>query len=439
MIKTETHKSSLVPLLIIGGLFFVFGFVTWLNGSLIPFLQIACDLTHLQAYFVTLAFYISYTVMALPVSVVLRRVGYKNGLVLGLLVMAIGALIFIPAATTRTYGVFLTGLFVLGTGLTLLQTAANPFIVLIGPPETAAVRISLMGLLNKSAGVLAPLVFTALVFGDIASFSEPSLALLSAAERTIALNELSHRLITPYLILAGSLAILSIYIKLSPLSNPEFEGEELDSGSAMSVFRHPNLVLGALTLFFYMGAEVMAGDTIGLFGRELGVENFGQLTAYTMVFMMCGYVLGLALIPRVLSQEKALAASAILGIILSLAIVNADLTSTGIWMAFFGWLGVPAIPNAVLFVALFGLANALVWPAVWPLALRGLNEAQTGTGSALLIMGIAGGATLPVLFGAIADTYSDPRVGYWIMLPCYLFVLYYAIIGHKLNQWSRKA
>jgi glucose/galactose transporter len=437
MVSENKTRRNLVPIMIIGGLFFVFGFVTWLNGSLIPFLRIACDLTHLQAYFVTLAFYISYTVLALPVSFVLRRVGYKNGLALGLLVMAVGALVFIPAATTRSYGVFLLGLAVLGTGLTLLQTAANPYIVLIGRPETAAVRISVMGLLNKGAGILAPLVFTAMVLGQMTVFSEPALAAMSPGERQLALDQLSQRLISPYLILAGSLAVLSVYIKLSPLPNPTLENNGFDSGGAFSVFRHPNLVLGAVTLFFYMGAEVIAGDTIGLFGRELGVANFGQLTAYTMAFMMCGYTLGLLLIPRVLSQEGALAASAVLGCILTLAATSLDVSSSQIWTSLLGWTGVPEIPDAVLMVALFGLANALVWPAVWPLALRGLNEAQLGTGSAILIMGIAGGALMPLAFGALADVSGDPRAAYWLMLPCYVFVLYYALIGHKRRSWDR--
>ena len=436
MAPSTGRNSNLIPVLIIGGLFFVFGFVTWLNGSLIPFLQIVCDLTYLQAYLVTLAFYISYTIMALPMSLVLRRVGYKNGLAIGLLLMVVGALIFIPAATLRMYSIFLTGLFVLGTGLTLLQTAANPYIVLIGPTETAAVRISIMGLLNKGAGIIAPIVFTALVFGDIASFSESNLEVLLPNDREAALNDLAQRLIRPYLILAGLLAMLALYIKLSPLPSPQFEKKNGESEKPMSVFKHPNLVLGAVTLFFYMGAEVIAGDTIGLFGRQLGVENFGQLTAYTMAFMMCGYALGLSLIPRVISQETALTASAILGVLFTAGVVTADLSSHGIWIALFGWLGVPAVPDAVLFIALLGLANAMVWPAVWPLALRGLNEAQMSTGSALLIMGIAGGAIFPVAFGAISDSATDPRIAYWIILPCYLFILYYARVGHRLDSWN---
>ena len=434
----ERRRSS-IAVLIIGGLFFVFGFVTWLNGALIPFLTIACELDHLQAYFVTLVFYIAYTVMAFPMSLVLRRTGYKNGLALGLVIMAIGALIFVPAALVRTYSVFLAGLFVLGTGLTILQTAANPYIVLIGPVETAAVRISIMGLLNKGAGVVAPLLFTALVLADVSQFTAQNIESLAPADKLDQLNELSRRLIEPYLVLTGALLALAAYIKLSPLPDPEFTVGETASTSPLSVLRHPSLVLGALTLFFYVGAEVVAGDTIALFGRDLGVVHFGALTAYTMAFMMCGYLLGVIAIPRWISQERALVVSAAGGIVLSILVLIGNVESDGLWTATLAWTGIPAVPDAVLFVALFGLANALVWPAVWPMALRGLDKNETGTGSALLIMGIAGGAIIPVMFGAVTEYTVDPRLGYTVMLPCYLFILYYALAGHKLDRWAVKS
>ena len=421
---------------IIGGLFFVFGFVTWLNGALIPFLTIACELDNLQAYFVTLVFYIAYTVMALPMSLVLRRTGYKNGLALGLAIMAVGALIFVPAAMVRTYGVFLAGLFVLGTGLTILQTAANPYIVLIGPVETAAVRISIMGLLNKGAGVVAPLLFTALVLADISQFSVENIESLAPADKLVQLNELSRRLIEPYVAMAGVLVLLAACIKLSPLPDPELTGGDKASTAPLSVLRHPRLVLGAVTLFFYVGAEVVAGDTIALFGRDLGVVHFGGLTAYTMAFMMCGYLLGVIAIPRWISQERALVVSAALGIVLSVLVLIGNVESDRLWTAMLAWTGFPAVPDAVLFVALFGLANALVWPAVWPMALRGLDRHETGAGSALLIMGIAGGAVIPVIFGALTEGSVDPRTGYGVMIPCYLFILYYALSGHKLDRWT---
>ena len=436
--QATTSRSNLIGVLLIGGLFFVFGFVTWINGALIPFLTIACELTHLQAYFVTLAFYIAYTVMALPMSLVLHRTGYKNGLALGLLLMAAGALIFIPAAMLRTYGVFLGGLFVMGTGLAILQTAANPYIVRIGPERTAAVRISIMGLLNKGAGILAPVAFTALVLADVSQFTEARLESLAPAEKLLQLDELSSRLIEPYLLLAGLLGLLAVYIKLSPLPDPQFHSGD-NPGSRRSVLRHPNLVLGIVAIFFYMGAEVVAGDTIGLFGRELGVTNYGQLTAYTMACMMLGYLLGVLLIPRWISQERALMLSALLGVLLSVLILSSGLESDRIWAATLAWSGMPALPDAVVFVALFGLANALVWPAVWPMALRGLSREQTETGSALLIMAIAGGAIIPVAFGALTDASADPRIGYWVMLPCYIVILGYSLFGNRLPSRPGKA
>lgn len=428
---------SFLPMMIIGGLFFVFGFVTWLNGSLIPFLKMACELNHMEAYLVTMAFYIAYTVMALPVSAVLSRTGYKNGMALGLLLMAVGALIFIPAAYERAYAIFLVGLFVLASGLTLLQTAANPYIVLLGPKETAAVRISLMGLLNKGAGIVAPIVFTAFVLSDMSQFNEAYLVTLDSAAREAQLVELSLRLVDPYMVLAVMLSVLALIIKLSPLPEPALEQDHGDDSSAMDVLKYPQLVFGALTLFFYVGVEVVAGDTIGLFGQELGVENFGQLTSYTMAFMVAAYILGMVVIPRFISQETALALSGALGVVLSVAILMASGTSTGVWDLLFSWTGAGAIPDVVLFVALLGFANALVWPAIWPMALDGLGK-HTSTGSALLIMGISGGALLPMLYGALVESSGDGQMAYAIMVPCYLIILWYALSGHKMKSWGSK-
>lgn len=433
MIQTQTQKSSLGPMAIVGTLFFIFGFVTWLNGSLIPFLQIACELSHMQAYLVTMAFYISYTVMALPMSLILKRTGYKKGMVLGLVIMALGSLIFIPAAEMRTFSVFLLGLFVLGTGLTILQTASNPYIVHIGPHETAAVRISLMGLLNKAAGIVAPLVFTAFILSDMSQFSEAAMVQLNEVDKAAALNELSSRLVTPYLAMAVMLIALAVFVQLAPL--PEIELENGDGASDnQSVFAHPKLILGVIALFFYVGVEVIAGDTIGLFGKEMGVENFGQLTSYTMVFMVVAYIVGMVVIPRWVSQETALVISAVLGILLSVLVITGSGESYDVWNFAFSWSGAPAIPNTVLFIALLGFANALVWPAIWPMALAGLGQ-LTSTGSALLIMAISGGAIFPFAYGAIADTTGDSQGAYWVMIPCYLFILYYALSGHKKSSW----
>ena len=430
----DCRQSSFMPMTIIGGLFFVFGFVTWLNGSLIPFLKIACELDHMQAYLVTMAFYIAYTVMALPVSQVLKRTGYKKGMVLGLAVMAVGALVFIPAAYDRMYSIFLLALFILASGLTLLQTAANPYIVLLGPKETAAVRISIMGLLNKGAGIIAPIVFTAFILTDMSGFSDEKLAMLSDAERTVQLSELSSRLITPYVVMAVILALLSFVISFSPLPEPMIESEEsCDDESLFNVLKFPQLVFGALALFFYVGVEVIAGDTIGLFGQELGVENFGQLTSYTMVFMVSAYIVGMAVIPRVVSQEKALALSGVIGVVLAVLIITASGSNYSLWQIFLAWGDVPKLPNVVLYVAMLGFANALVWPAIWPMALDGLGK-YTSTGSAVLIMAISGGALLPFLYGGIVEFSGNSQSAYWVLLPCYLIIFWYAKAGHNLKS-----
>ncbi len=430
----KSERSSLIPMIIVGGLFFVFGFVTWLNGSLIPFLQIACELNHMEAYLVTMAFYIAYTVMALPMAAILKRTGYRNGMMLGLLVMAVGALVFIPAAEIRSYTVFLVALFILGTGLTILQTASNPYIVHIGPRETAAVRISIMGLLNKGAGIVAPLIFTAFILSDMSQFTTERLASLADAQRAQELAELSSRLIMPYLMMAAMLLVLSAVVKFSPLPEIEFDEEESSDGKD-SILQFPQLILGAVALFFYVGVEVIAGDTIGLFGKEMGVSNFGQLTSYTMAFMVAAYVTGMIVIPRWISQEKALVISSLLGVFLTVLIVTSTTGSDNVWQSLFAWTGIPAIPNVVLFVAMLGFANALCWPAIWPMALRDLGK-HTSTGSALLIMGISGGAIFPLIYGALAESSGNPQGAYWIMIPCYLLILFYAVKGHKLNSWG---
>lgn len=431
-------SDVLIPMMIIGTLFFVFGFVTWLNGSLIPFLKIVCELNEAQALLVTLAFYIAYTVLALPAAMVLRHVGYKNGMVLGLGVMAVGALLFIPAANTKIYGLFLLALFVVGGGLTLLQTASNPYIVCIGPRESAAMRISIMGLVNKGAGVVVPLVFTAWILTGMDRFSESSLAALDAATRAERLSELSSRLVFPYVLMAGVLIVLMAFVFFSPLKDittEETETRHDDAEDKMGILQFPQLVLGALALFTYVGAEVIAGDTIGLYGRTLGVEHFGSLTSYTMSFMVLGYILGVVAIPRYLSQPKALLMSAVLGVIFTAGVVFSSASDHGIAQALLGWTGVKSVPDTVMFLAMLGFANALVWPAIWPLALDGLGK-YTSIGSAVLIMGIAGGAIIPQIYGHMAHATGNSQGAYWVLIPLYAFILFYAVKGYKLRSWK---
>jgi len=421
--RQNSGKSYLIPMIIISALFFIFGFVTWLNGILIPYLQIACELSNFQALLVAFAFYIAYTVMALPSAWVLERTGLKNGMMLGLFVIALGTIMFIPAAYSRTYWVFLLALFIMGTGLAILQTASNPYITIIGPRESAARRISILGICNKLAGAIAPLLLAYYIFNDGDAFMK-SLEGLDAASRSLALDALALRVVNPYIFMTIVLIIMGIGVRLSPL--PEIEKEQdADVNENLvkrktSIFEFPHLILGVAALFFYVGAEVIAGDTIIRYGLSLDIkmELAKSFTSYTMIAMLAGYVLGIILIPKYLDQRKALMISAITGVVFTLGAIF----TSGI--------------NSVIFVALFGLSNAIVWPAIWPLALHNLGS-FISRGSALLIMAISGGAILPLLWGKLSDLYT-PQQAYWIMIPCYLIILFYAVRGYRLTSWSRK-
>ena len=322
----------------------------------------------------------------------------------------------------------------MGTGLTILQTASNPYIVKIGPQETAAVRISIMGLLNKFAGFLAPIVFTVLVLGEFSGVNAQTIAALPEAERVSQITALADGLVLPYAYMALALFGLAVLLKFSSLPDLVLEQPSTEDIEAGSLKAYPQLILGVIALFLYVGVEVIAGDTIGLFGSQLGVANATSLTSYTMAFMVLGYLMGLVLIPRFIDQAQALAGSAILGLVLSIAVAFADVDSTSISSVLWGWMGIAELPNAVTLIAILGFANALVWPAVWPLALDGLYS-LTARGSAWLIMGISGGAVLPLLYGVLAEHF-DSQAAYWMMLPCYGFILFYALKGHKIRKWS---
>lgn len=405
-------------IIVIGILFFIFGFVTWLNSTLISYLQIACELKTSEAVLVTFAFYISYAVMAFPSSWVLKKTGYKKGMVLGLIFMAIGALIFIPAAKTRTYGLFLSGLFVIGTGLALLQTASNPYITILGPIESAAKRISIMGICNKGAGALAPLIMGAFLLKDSEALIT-RLKGLDEIQKVVELDALAARVIVPYIVIAAVLIALAVFVNLSNLTEIKAEGEADNSNTTIddgkSIFSFPYLWIGFVALFLYVGVEVMAGDIIQIYGKSLGIslDIAKHFTSYTMIGMLVGYLIGIAAIPKLMSQTTALKGSAILGVIFTLlAIFTSGYTS-------------------ILFIALLGLANALVWPAIWPLAIHDLGR-FTKTGSALLIVGIAGGAVLPKLWATLGEKIGLQQA-FWILVPCYLFILYFATIGYKIG------
>ncbi|WP_282124566.1 sugar MFS transporter [Algibacter mikhailovii] len=431
---SQNKNNTLVPILIIAGLFFIFGFVTWINGALIPFMKTINELTDAQSYLVASASYISFVVMALPASYIINKIGYKKGMSLGLIIMALGALVFIPAAGARTYWMFLVAIFIQGAGMTLLQTASNPYITILGPMESAAKRIAIMGIANKIAGGLGSVIFGAILLSGMSEVKD-QLLVVNDAEKANLLNTMADSVVTPYIAMAVVLFLLGLLIRKAPLPHVEaqpIEVTEEGEKTKSSIFQFPHLWLGVLALFVYVGVEVIAGDTIISYGISLDipVEQAKFFTLFTLMAMVATYALGVFLIPKYISQAFALKASAVLGIILSFCIVF----TTGF--------------TSVLFVASLGIANALVWPAIWPLALTGLGK-FTKTASALLIMAISGGAIIPPLYGAIVDGHKEELLaggvaevaataesasfGYWILLPCYIIILYYAFYGHKVG------
>jgi len=418
----SSSKNYLLSITIIGILFFIFGFITWINGTLIPYLKIACELkTDVQAFLVATAFFIAYTVMAIPSSIVLKRTGYKKGMALGLLIMSIGAAIFIPAASSRDFNLFLVGLFVIGTGLALLQTASNPYVSIIGPIESAATRISIMGICNKVAGIIAGLIFGYIALNDADSLIH-NLQTMDAATKAAALDELASRVIIPYIIISATLAALAVGILFSGLpdiNEEASEGSVSQNENKTSVFQFPHLMLGVLALFLYVGVEVMAGDTIISYGKSLGIElsTARFFTQGTLACMLLGYIVGISTIPKYISQANALKYCSILGVAFTILAVLTD-----------GYV-------SVAFIALLGLANSLMWPAIFPLAIEGLGK-FTKTGSALMIMAIAGGAIMPLVYGLISNAIGSTKIAYIIMAPCYLYILYYAIKGHNVGKKS---
>jgi len=439
--RNGNKRQYIFSIFIIGIFFFIFGFVTWLNSVLIPFLKVACEKNNFEAYFVAFAFYISYFVMAIPSSFVLRKVGFRNGMSLGLIVMALGALLFIPAAYSRMYGLFLTGLFVQGTGLAILQTATNPYVTILGPIESAAKRISIMGICNKAAGVISPLILGAIVLAGMDKFDKQYLGSLDEMHRNLILNALAGRIIIPYIVMAVVLVLLAILLRYSSLPDINTDSEEVeDAGTHQTktnIFQFPQLILGVLAIFLYVGVEVIAVDTIINFGKSQGI-SFAlsrYFASYTLAAMVIGYIIGIITIPRYLKQEFVLAISALFGMLFVFCAMLATKapyqSSLLIHIGSFS-LSLP-FDLSVFFIALLGLANAIMWPAIWPLAIDGLGK-FTKIGSSLLIMGIAGGALLPLAYGRLTDLFS-PASAYWITVPCYAYIMYYAVKGHKIRKW----
>ena len=426
-------KTSGISIAIIGFMFFVFGFVSWVNAILIPYFKLSLELTNFQSYLVAFAFYIAYFVMSVPSSVILEKFGFKKGMMFGFFVMALGAFLFVPAALTRTYSVFLLGLFSIGTGLAILQTAANPYITIVGPIDRAAQRMSIMGVCNKLAGIIAPLVFAAVVLKvtDNELFNALKEGSLSDLDKNIALENLIRRVIIPYSILGVLLLVTGLLVFFSPLpeinttqANKEEEGD--GNTGKTSILQFPNLILGAFAIFFHVGSQIIAIDTIIGYAQSMGLTLLEAkvFPSYTLGATMVGYIVGIITIPRFINQRNALLTVTILGTVFSTAVllVKGEVVFLG-----------HRVDISIWFLIALGLANSLIYANIWPLAIKGLGR-FTKLGSSLLVMGLCGNAVTPLIYGYLADIRSV-HDAYIILLPCYLYLVFFAAYGYKLKHW----
>lgn len=410
--QAKSGKTLVVPLVIVGVLFFVMGFGVGISGFLTPFLQNAFNLSVSQSYLVTAAIFSAFVVFGAPAGWVIKKFGYRMGMLFAFFIMAAGMLLFVPSAKMSSFPIFLLALFVGGIGNTLLQAAVNPYVTIIGPKESAAMRMCLMGIMNKAAWWLSSLFLGLFLNLNNVQLSD---------------------IILPFYIVTAILVGLGVFMYFAPLPEVKAEGEdESEAGnevssyasSKTSILQFPHLLMGVAALFLYVGIETLPmvsiiGYAKSVFGDVAGLESFSK---YVTIGLVIGYIFGVLMIPKIISQTTALKAFAIIGIVAS-----------GLLIYLPGEYGVYCM-------AFLGFANSLMWPAIWPLAIADLGK-FTKTGSSLLVMGIVGGAVVPFIFGMLVDDFKVNEVvtaasyqsAFWIFIPAYLFILYFGVKGHKLR------
>ncbi len=410
---SKMRSTLVIPLLIVGVLFFVIGFGVGISGFLTPFLKDALHLTVTQSYLVTAAIFSAFVVFGSPAGLVIKKIGYKMSIVFSLLIMAVGMVLFVPSAKMASFPVFLLALFVGGIGNTLLQASVNPYVTIVGPHESAAARMSLMGIMNKLAWWLGP-VFLGL-FLDL---------------KNVQLSDVS----LPFYIVTGILVLLSVFIFFAPLPEVKAAGEDESNISSSntyangktSVLQMPHLMLGVLALFFYVGVETLPMASIIGFAKSVFGENMTNpegYAKYVPIGMFVGYIFGVSMIPKIISQTNALKLFTVIGLLASLCVIFLP-----------GEIGIYGL------IAI-GFANSIMWGAIWPLAIADLGK-FTKTGASFLVMGIVGGAVIPLIFGLLLDLFKINEVSsvteyqhaYWIFIPAYLFILYFGTIGYKIRK-----
>lgn len=443
-IKHVSDKSTTVKsMIILALLYFIFGLVSWVNTILIPYFELTLQLSRFESYLVTFAFYIAYLFMAIPSSYLLNRIGYKRGMMYGLWCMALGALLFVPAAYWRVYQLFLLGLFLLGVGLAILQSAANPYVTIVGPIESAAKRMSIVGTGNKLAGVIANLIFAAVVIreSDRELMRQIEAGVYSGADLDAALDTLIRGVMTPYLILAIALFLFGIIIRYSVL--PELDPSvvnkrsEEDEKSNKSIFQYPALILGVVAMFFHIGTQMIALGTSIQYAGTMGESLTGpaqNIPSYTMLLTFAGYFLGIALIPKYLKQRNALVICASINLLLSVLVVTTSGTVNFLGMT---------TDVSLWFLVMMGLPNALLYAGIWPLSINGLGR-HTNLGSAFLVMALSGSAIMPIVYNAFyelkvvsATSFEAMKYAYWILIPCFAYIVWFAVWGYRIKSWKR--
>lgn len=398
-------KRVIIPLLIIGSMNAVLGFCLGVNAFFIPFVKQAFQITTEMSYLIMLATFSAYLVFGGAAGTILKKVGYKGGMVIALLLMAIGFLVIVPSAKMESFPLLLLSLFVNGLGQALLTAAYSTYVSIIGAPESAAARISFMGICAKIFYAMASLILAA--FMDLADVK---------IKDTIA----------PFYVISAVLVMMGVLYYFSPLPEVKAAGEEeedalLEEGNKPiylngnpRIWQFPHLLLGIIAIFFTVGVEYLALGTINDYANTLGLHAPQNYVWFVSFAMVAGYLAGMFSIPRYISQGRALLSSTVLGIIVSVLIL--------------------ALPSAVsiYMIPVLGLANALLWPAVWPLAIADLGN-FTKTGSALLVTGIVGAGIVPLIFGYLAGNYGY-QIAYAIGLPAYIFIMYYALSGSKIRR-----
>jgi MFS transporter, FHS family, L-fucose permease len=413
----STKPNYLIPFILVTSLFFLWGIANNLNGILIPHLRKALQLSNMQSTFVDTAVYLAYFLSAIPAGILLKKVGYKKGFITGLLVFSVGAFLFVPAANTRTYGVFLLGLFIIGCGLTILETAANPYATKLGASETATSRLNLAQSFNGLAAFLAPTIGTIFILSG-KEYSNDQLNLMPELEKIQYLTNEAASVKMPYIVLGVFLLIIALiffFIKL-----PEFKNENVseESGSISESLKHKHLVWAVIAQFFYVGAQVCVTSffiRMAIKGGGVDEKTAGYyLSVYGLLFM-AGRFAG-TVIMRFIAPAKLLSIYSVMCIILSLIAIYAD--------------------GEYVVIALGGLGffMSIMFPTIFSLGIKGLNE-NTKPASSLIVMAIIGGAIFPVIMGKMIDSFNDNiQIGYSVPLVCFFVVLYFGLRGHKVQE-----